>query len=437
MKRLLWFLPFGIAGYLGWRRVSRTLRRVRERRYPNFVYQDVGPAALGVPVFTYHSVGSPAIPDSVTPAEFERDMQYLAQSGYHTLAVDELYNHLVHGEPVAERSVLLTFDDGRATLWTVAYPILKRYGHQAVCFLVPGAMSEADGIRPNLDNEGDAALLDELFNADLSDMPTITWDEARAMHASGLVDFQSHTLAHTLVYYAPEIVDFVRPASDFGYHNYEMPVLRWGAEDRMHERPPLGTPIYRSRPRMGPARRFFDDEALRQTCIDYTAQHDGATLFDQPDWRAQLLRIVDNRRKTHGTQARFETEAEQVEAIRYSLARSKALIEEHLPGHTVQYLCYPWHRYSMRAAALAQEAGYISTFVDINSQKPLPDWRDAYSVQRALPTNAYGDDPHRITRIDARDGMVLSLPGEHRLSYIRRVLAHLLRPPALLRRSTR
>lgn len=431
-KRLLQFLVAGTAIYFLLRRVTNTCRRLTAKRRPNFFYKDVGADQLGIPVFTYHSVGSRATPDSVTPAEFERHMAYLAQTGYHTLHADELYHHLVSGRPLPPKSVLLTFDDGRATLWTIAYPILQKYHLKAVSFLVPATM-QATGVRPNLNdyNAGQSVSMDALTNADLSDTPAITWDEARQMHAGGLIDFQSHTFQHTLIFYTPEITDFINPTFRFGYHNYAVPVIRYGDADRLYTRPRIGTPIYRYQSRMGAARRFFDDETLREACVDYVEQNGSEIFFNNPRWRTQLTQFAAEYRRQHSLRELFETEAEQAQAIRHSLNCSKQLIEGNLPQHTVRHISYPWHRYSALANCLAGETGYVSAFIDINPQKPFPVWNDPYPVQKILPVNEYGDDPYQISRIDARDNAVLSLPGRERLTYRQRLVAGLLKPPAL------
>lgn len=432
MIKLFGFLSAGTAVYFVLRRTFKTFRDLGSKRHAKFFYTDMEVEELGIPVFTYHSVANRVTPDSVTPAEFDRHMRYLADNGYHALSADELHDHLVYGSQVPLKSVVITFDDGRATLWTVAYPVLKKYNLEAVSFIVPGTMSEA-GVRPTLSDyeAGEAVSLAELLNADLNDTPTITWDEAEVMHASGLVDFQSHTLDHTLIYCTPEIVDFVNPAFRFGHNNCGVPVIRYEGVDRLHSRPRLGTPIYRHQPRMSAARRFFDDQELRSACVDYVEQRGGEAFFARRGWRADLFRFVEAYRREHELQEVLETEEEQEQAIRDSLIRSRQLIEEHLLDHTVRHLCYPWHRYSALAACLAREAGYVTAFVDINPQKPFPVWNDPYVVQRALPTNEHGDDPYQITRIDARDNLVLSLPGKGRLTYTRRLVSRLLRVPKL------
>jgi hypothetical protein len=286
------------------RRTMRTFRSLNSKCYPRFVYNNVKVDELGIPIFVYHSIANNNTPDFVTLAEFKRHMEYLADNNYQTLSADELHGHLVYGKPVPKKSVVITFDDGRATLWTIAFPILKKYNFKAVSFIVPSMMSEAS-VRPNLEDykkKGREVSLTELMNADISDMPAITWEEAKVMHASGQVDFQSHTLEHTLIYYTPEVVDFINPTFSFGCNNSKVPVIRYGDNDRLHYKPPLGTPIYRSQPRMSGARRFFDDEGLRSACVDYVDRNGGKALFNKPSWRSELFRFSEKYRQKNDLQ---------------------------------------------------------------------------------------------------------------------------------------
>ncbi|MEW6754417.1 MAG: polysaccharide deacetylase family protein [Candidatus Latescibacterota bacterium] len=417
--------------YLASRRVVRTFAGLHLRRFPEFVYRQVGDDELGIPVFTYHSVGDPQTPDSVTPEAFEGHMRYLSCNGYQTLGADEVHDHLVNGTPVAPRSVVITFDDGRATVWTTAFPVLRRYGLRAVAFLVPAILDDRPPRRTLADYEaGRTASLDGIVDADRGAHPALSWAEVGRMHESGLVDFESHTLCHALIHYSSRIVDFVHPGLRAGYCGFAMPVLRSRGTDLLHQRPPLGTPLYAFQPRMGPARRFFDDEGLREACVEYVACRGGEEFFWRRAWRQELGRLAAEYRRCHALEERYETPEEQVQALRWSLAGSRTLIEERLSGHRVRHLCYPWHRHSVLASALAREAGYVTTFADINPHKPSPAWNDAYAVQRLLPTNEFGDDPFAITRIDARHDPVLSLPGAGRLSYPRRLATRLLRPPS-------
>ncbi|NLF79488.1 MAG: polysaccharide deacetylase family protein [Chloroflexi bacterium] len=424
-----WRIVFAAGiGALAGRRAVNTWRALNRWRVPSFVRADLGPDDIGVPVFTYHSVADAATPDAVSLAAFERHMRYLAENGYHTLSADELHDHLVESRPIPRKTVVITFDDGRATLWTAAFPLLQQYAMRAVCFLIPGTMPEA-GVRSTLADvrAGRDGSLEAVLAADRSACPSITWQEARLMHDSGLIDFQSHSLHHTLIFTGPAIVDFVHPAFDAGYASVHIPAIRQAGTDYIRERPPLGTPIYRSQPRLGAACRFFDDEGLRQACIETVNAGGGRAFFERADWRGTLSQMASAYRHQHALAETFESPQEQADAIRHSLAHSRNLIEEHLAGHRVRHLCYPWHHYSILAASLAREVGYISAFTAINQQKLAPCWNDPYAIQRLVPINEPGDDPYQITRIDARNDIILSLPGNGRRIYSRRVAARLFR----------
>ena len=100
------------------------------RRAPRFVYErNPDPLESEIPVFTFHV----ALPDW-----FEEQCRYLADNDYKTLSAEEFYYLMTKGPKTVKRSVLLTFDDGLKHVWTVAYPILKKYGLRATCFLIPG-----------------------------------------------------------------------------------------------------------------------------------------------------------------------------------------------------------------------------------------------------------------------------------------------------------
>lgn len=89
----------------------------------------------------YHRVcddhGAPASPYVVTASIFERQLQWLASHGYRSAGaidlVDRELEDAVDGRPGA---VVLTFDDGYLDNYTVAFPLLQRYGFTATIFVV-------------------------------------------------------------------------------------------------------------------------------------------------------------------------------------------------------------------------------------------------------------------------------------------------------------
>ena len=143
------------------------------------------------------------------------------------------------------------------------------------------------------------------------------------MNASGLIDFQSHTLDHSLVFCGPTIVDFISPLLHYGYRNCRIPVLRSHGTDCYGTVPPLGTPIYSAKPRMSAARRFFDDEAMRLACVEYVARVGAAEFFEDRSWHSDLAAFARTYRRSHVLEESYESTDQQVTAIRDSLTRSK------------------------------------------------------------------------------------------------------------------
>lgn len=74
----------------------------------------------------------------VTVERFAGQMAFLHEQGYHTLTLQEVRRYYEDGQPLPERSVLLTFDDCFQSVKAYAWPILKQYGFRATAFAVTG-----------------------------------------------------------------------------------------------------------------------------------------------------------------------------------------------------------------------------------------------------------------------------------------------------------
>jgi peptidoglycan/xylan/chitin deacetylase (PgdA/CDA1 family) len=102
-------------------------------------------AARGFPVYrdavlvlNYHDVAlTSTSPYTVTSKEFAVHLDALRKAGFHSIRLGDL-QALVAGRPVKlpPRPILLTFDDGPASNWLDADPVLARYGFNAVTFLI-------------------------------------------------------------------------------------------------------------------------------------------------------------------------------------------------------------------------------------------------------------------------------------------------------------
>ncbi len=101
---------------------------------------------------------------TTTTELLRKDLQWLLDNGY----VCYLPSVLAAGAPLAERSVLITFDDGYEDNYRLAFPLLQEYGMKAVISLMCGPVERGE--------EG-----------------FLTWDMCREMAVSGLIEFGSHT----------------------------------------------------------------------------------------------------------------------------------------------------------------------------------------------------------------------------------------------------
>lgn len=122
-----------------------------------------------IPVLNYHKVDILNHALSVSPQEFEEQMEYLYQKGYHTITPDQLMVYLKSGKPLPEKPIMLTFDDGYLDNYTNAYPIMKKYNFTATIFIVTNFIGKDDRF--------------------------MTWDQIKEMQKNGIV-FGSHTANH-------------------------------------------------------------------------------------------------------------------------------------------------------------------------------------------------------------------------------------------------
>ena len=58
----------------------------------------------------------------------------LADSGYHTILPDQLYDYLLFNKPLPQKPIMLTFDDTRLEHFTIAAPAMEKHGFKGVFF---------------------------------------------------------------------------------------------------------------------------------------------------------------------------------------------------------------------------------------------------------------------------------------------------------------
>lgn len=96
-----------------------------------------------VPVVCWHQIRDWKPTDSkgakdyiVQIAAFKDHLKMLADSGYHTILPDQLYNYLAFNKPLPSKPIMLTFDDTDLDQYTIAWPEMKKYGFKGVFFIM-------------------------------------------------------------------------------------------------------------------------------------------------------------------------------------------------------------------------------------------------------------------------------------------------------------
>jgi hypothetical protein len=221
------------------------------------------------------------------------------------------------------------------------------------------------------------------------------------MQESGVIDIQSHSLNHARVFMTSKVVDFWSPRQGGASTKFKLAVYQESGQDRWDRQGQLGMPLYESRSLLAGPPRYFDDETLRQICIQHVAEHGGPDFFSHKNSRRELFKLARDYRNNRGERGGFQTAQERDAAMVRELEGSKKLIEEKLPGHRVRHFCYPWWNGCERAVELSKEIGYETNFWG-----RLP--------RRAI--NGPGDDPFHIVRL--RDYYIHRLPGDGRRSLL-------------------
>lgn len=344
--------------------------------YPAFLF------GLGVgrilPVFHFHET---------TAAELEPAFRHLAENGYRTVTSDDV-DRLVHdGVHPGERTVMLAFDDALASLWLVVGPLLRKYGLRAVTYAIPGRMIDAAAVRPTIDDgPADAQAVDA------SEQPFATWPELRALAAAGLVEVQSHTWSHSLIFVGDQVVDLVRP--DFAS------VLLLNRPRRSVGDPPvfvtpadLGHPLFASRSRMSDGLRFIPDAESCARVMEAVAGRGGAALFARDGWRAELADVLGSVRGS------FESAADRQRAIEDELVRARDELQARL-GAPVPHICLPWGVAGDVTRDALRRLGFRTAFAN------------RMSGRLAV---AAGDDAFALKRLHSRH--VFALPGTGRRTF--------------------
>ncbi len=128
-----------------------------------------------VPILMYHHLND--LPSSSTqllltwtvkPRDFEAQMDWLSRHGFHTVTMAQLVGHLKQRQPLPTKPIIISFDDGWAEDYSVAFPILKKYNFIGVFFIYTHPLDKPE---------------------------FLSWGQVEEMSGAGM-DIEAHTLTH-------------------------------------------------------------------------------------------------------------------------------------------------------------------------------------------------------------------------------------------------
>jgi hypothetical protein len=323
---------------------------------------------------------------NVTPQHLEPYLAYLTDNGYQTITSDAIAAFVRQGKHPGPNRIALAFDDAWLSLWSVAFPLLRKYHFTAIAYASPGLVPEADRPRPTLEDSGWRLSSKDAFDF-------ASWPELKAMHDSGIVDIQAHTFSHSTIFCDDEVIGFVTP--DYRAPAHLRPLLNDATAPRHVSPADLGCPLYCQRSRMSDARRYLEPAEARHRCLDLVRHQGGTAFFERPDWQS-LLKVA-----AQTGAGCFETESEQREAIRSELVRARETLTERLASHSVRHMCFPFSVCGDLAESLLKETGYDTEF------------GDRLFGLRAVKA---GGNPYRLMRL--KHEFIFCLPGKGRRGFV-------------------
>ena len=104
-----------------------------------------------IPVLMYHEIGDPEGPWTnlyVSEENLIKQLDYLLEAGYKTVTMTDLEKNRVGKKILAEKSIVLSFDDGYASMYNFVFPALKERDMLGVFYLYPDKFGGWNSLSP-------------------------------------------------------------------------------------------------------------------------------------------------------------------------------------------------------------------------------------------------------------------------------------------------
>ncbi|MBI3912646.1 MAG: polysaccharide deacetylase family protein [Chloroflexi bacterium] len=151
-----------------------------------FITAPAAAQAAIIPILMYHHLNE--LPASATeldltwtvaPENFELQLQWLAERGYHSITMAQVAAHLKEKKPLPRKPIVISFDDGWAEGYSVAFPLLRRYNFLGVYYVYTNPLGKSQFLsRPQLKEMAGAGMDIEAHTLTHPHLRTLAGDAA-------------------------------------------------------------------------------------------------------------------------------------------------------------------------------------------------------------------------------------------------------------------
>lgn len=343
-----------------------------------------------IPVLTFHTVSNhtdnrPWSFLSTSVSCFEKTLKYLKKHNYQTLTLKELYDWRANGKEDNVKRVLIHFDDGFLDNYTIAYPILKKYGFKATVFISPEFVDPRPIVRE--------LQYENIINKKSVDVANtwgyMSWEELRKIDSENVIDVQAHAMTHTWYPSEPTVIDWHHEGDSYYWlvWNHDPNSKPFWLTEYDETKVEYGTPVFKYAKSIS-GKRFIPSQEAISFCKSYYKNHKQEYAHFSESQKQDFFKELNRElKKALGENiGYFESEKDFLERLKTELVDSKKIDEEHL-GKTVEFLAWPGGAVSEEAYKIASEAGYLS-------------W-----TKKGKPYNEISDDPHFVYRVGGWSGL--------------------------------
>jgi len=122
-----------------------------------------------VPILCYHRFGAAGGKMSMSPANFSQQLDWLDRNGYRVIRLAQLQGFLAGKQPLPQKSVVITIDDGYESVHRYALPALRAHNFPATLFVYTDFIGAGNAL---------------------------SWAQLQDLSRSGLIDVQAHSKTH-------------------------------------------------------------------------------------------------------------------------------------------------------------------------------------------------------------------------------------------------